>query len=150
MPASKDRNSATQRIQHASLAGLVALVLSFLTVFDIVDQFTWVTQSRIANFQASGDVVYVGSRDDLTDPAYPERRAELAETLETLREAGAERVYVDMVFDRPAGDKVDTALNSALKSYDGNAYLVRNMVPGSMAKSRPRPACRRCPAMSPE
>ena len=100
MSANRDRNRAKERIKHASWAGLIALVLSFLSVLDVGDQFTWLTQSRIASFQASGDIVYIGSQDDLTDPAFPERREKLADTLDVLREAGADRVYVDVVFER--------------------------------------------------
>lgn len=127
MATSKERNHASKRIRHASWAGLIALVVGFLSVFEFVDQLTWITQSRIASFQASGEIVYVGADDDLTDPANPERRKELAQSLEVLRNSGAERVYVDVVFDRASDPEADAELNAALRVFDGNAYLVRNM-----------------------
>lgn len=130
MPNNRERNGSSGRIRHAGLAGLIALVLSFLTVFDVVDQLTWVAQSRMATFQASGDIVYVGSNDDLTEPTSPQRREDLAKTLDYLRESGAERVYVDLIFDRASDSAADAALNRALRAFDGDAYLVRHMATG--------------------
>jgi EAL domain-containing protein (putative c-di-GMP-specific phosphodiesterase class I)/CHASE2 domain-containing sensor protein len=127
MALSKDRTGAIERIRHAILAGLIALALSYSTVLSPLDQVTWVAQSRVSGFEASGDIVYVGSSSDLSDPAFPERRQDLAVALDTLREAGAERVYVDMTFNRSVRPEVDTALNTALRAYGGDAYLVRNL-----------------------
>lgn len=125
---SKDRTSAMERIRHAIWAGLIALALSYSTILSPLDQVTWVAQSRVSGFEASGDIVYIGSSSDLTDPSFPERRQELTAALDTLRGAGAERVYLDMTFNRSVNRKIDTALNTALRAYDGDAYLVRNLV----------------------
>ncbi|TIX51036.1 EAL domain-containing protein [Alteraurantiacibacter aquimixticola] len=130
MSATKERISAMERIRHASWAGLIALVLTFLTIIEPIDQMTWVTQSRLASFPASGDIVYVGSAEDLTDPDSPERRERLATTLDRLRASGTERVYLDMVFDRPSTPDADSALNTALRAYDGQAYLVQSITTG--------------------
>lgn len=130
MSTSKERNGATERIRHASWAGLIALILSFSTVLEPLDQLTFVTQSRIAKFEATGDIVYIDSSEDLTDPAYPQRREELAETLDQLREAGAERVYVDMVFERHSTPAADAQLNQALQAFDGQSFMVQNYATG--------------------
>ncbi len=127
MAMSKDRTSAMERIRHAILAGLIALALSYSTVLSPLDQVTWVAQSRVSAFEASGEIVYVGSSSDLTDPSFPERRQELARALDSLREAGAKRAYVDMTFNRSVDPGTDKALNAALRAFDGNAYLVRNL-----------------------
>jgi EAL domain-containing protein (putative c-di-GMP-specific phosphodiesterase class I)/CHASE2 domain-containing sensor protein len=127
MALSKDRTDVVERIRHAVWAGLIALVLSYSTLLSPLDQVTWVAQSRVSGFEASGDIVYVGSSSDLTDPAFPERRQELAAALDILREAGAKRVYVDMLFNRSVNPEVDTELNMALRTYEGDAYLVRNL-----------------------
>lgn len=127
MATNRERKSASQRIRQAALAGLIALVIAFLSVFEFVDQLTWLTQSRMASFKASGEIVYVGARDDLTDPAFPQRRKQLAETLDLLKASGAERVYVDMVFDRPSDAEADSELNAALRAFNGDAFLVRKM-----------------------
>ncbi len=130
MPLGKERSGAGERVRHALWAGLIALVLSFSTVFEPIDQLTWVTQSRVASFEASGDIVYVGSSEQLTDASFPQRRVELAETLDILREAGAARVYLDMVFDRSTSPGADERLNEALTAFDGQAFLVRNVASG--------------------
>lgn len=126
MPSTTNRKRLRERLQHALWAGLIGLVLSAVTVFDPIDQIVWTAQARSASFQASGDIVYVGSNEDLTDADFPQRRKELAETLDSLREAGASRVYVDVVFDRPSDPEADRQLNQALLSFDGRAFLSRN------------------------
>ncbi|WP_237437510.1 EAL domain-containing protein [Alteraurantiacibacter aestuarii] len=123
-------------MRHAFWAGLIALVLSFLTVFDVFDQLTWVAQSRLATFEASGDIVYVGTDEDLTDPGYPQRRVELAETLDRLREEGVSRVYIDMVFNRPSTVKADEVLNAAMRAGGENIVLVQNYATGLNGEDR--------------
>jgi EAL domain-containing protein (putative c-di-GMP-specific phosphodiesterase class I) len=130
MPVSKERNGAVERIRHASWAGLVALCLAFSTLLLPLDQLNWMMQARFANFQASGDIVYVGSNQDLTDENAPERRIALAETLDRLRDAGVERVYVDMTFERPSAPEADARLNQALQAFDDEAYLVQKVSSG--------------------
>lgn len=125
MPKGNERMGATERISHATWAGLIALVLSVSTLLLPFDELTWVLQSKIANFRVSGDIVYVGSSEDLTDPQEPQRRVELAEVLDSLRESGVNRVYVDMAFARPSTVAADERLNQALSAFDGRAYLVR-------------------------
>lgn len=102
MPIGKERMGAMERISHATWAGLVALVLSISTLLLPVDEWTWILQSRISQFPVSGEIVYVGSSTDLTDPGEPTNRIELAETLDTLRSSGVDRVFLDMAFTRPS------------------------------------------------
>jgi EAL domain-containing protein (putative c-di-GMP-specific phosphodiesterase class I) len=130
MAVSKDRSGAMERIRHAIWAGLIALVVCLATVLNPLDQLTWAIQSNLSNSEASGDIIYVGSEQDLADAAFPERRVDLAGLLDKLREAGVERVYVDLEFDRQSVPEADAALNDALRAYDGNAYLVRNLATG--------------------
>lgn len=130
MANSREHIDAAERIRHAAWAGLVALVLAISTLLLPLDQMTWTIQARIANFTASGDIVYVGSERNLTDPAQPDRRVELADTLDRLRAAGVDRVYVDMVFDRPSSSAADARLHGALAAFDGDAFLVNNISTG--------------------
>lgn len=130
MAKRKEHNGASERTRHAAWAGLIALVLALSTLLGPFDQLNWITQARIANFQASGDIVYIGSGEDLTDPAVPKHRIELAQTLDRLREAGVDRVYLDMAFDAPSTAAADTQLNQALRAFDGDAYIVQNFASG--------------------
>lgn len=125
MPQGKERMGATERSSHATWAGLVALVLSISTLLLPLDQLTWVLQSRMVSFDVSGDIVYVGSSTDLTDPKEPQRRVELAEALDSLRSIGVDRVYLDMAFPRTSNAAADARLNQALQAFNGRAYLVR-------------------------
>ncbi|MFC3100531.1 EAL domain-containing protein [Altererythrobacter lauratis] len=95
-----------------------------------LDQLNWIMQARVAQFDASGEIAFVGSPDDLGDPAYPNRRTELASLLDRLREAGVDRVYVSTQFDAPSSPAADRRLNEALRAYEGRAYLVELMVSG--------------------
>lgn len=130
MAKSREHIDASERIRHAAWAGLVALGLAFSTLLLPLDQMTWTIQARISNFMASGDIIYVGSERAMNDAAQPERRVELADTLDRLRVAGVDRVYLDMVFDSPSDPAADAQLNEALRAFDGNAYLVNNLSSG--------------------
>ncbi|MCL6251453.1 EAL domain-containing protein [Altererythrobacter sp. KTW20L] len=127
---SKERNGAVERIRHASWAGLVALGLAFSTLLVPLDQFNWMMQARFANFEASGDIVYVRSNQNLTDENAPERRIALAETLDRLRNAGVDRVYVTMSFDASSTPAADARLRQALNDFEGKAFLVENISSG--------------------
>ncbi len=130
MAKSRELNGATERIRHAAWAGLIALVLALSTTLSPLDQLSWALQARMADFQASGDIVYVGSGEDLTDPLHPENRERLADTLDRLREGGVDRVYLDMAFDAPSTLAADSRLNQALRTFDGDAFIVQNFARG--------------------
>lgn len=130
MAKSREHSGANERIRHAAWAGLIALLLALSTVLSPFDQMSWALQARISNFQASGDIVYVGSGADLTDPLQPDHRIDLAETLDRLREAGVDRVYLDLAFAEPSTPAADTRLNTALRAFDGDAFIVQNVASG--------------------
>lgn len=130
MTPGRDRNSASERIRHASWAGIIALVLAMSTLLLPLDQFNWTMQARVAQFDASGDIAFVGSPVDLGDPAFPERRRDLATLLDRLRAAGVDRVYVSTQLDAPSSPAADRRLNEALRAYEGDAFLVEPMVSG--------------------
>jgi len=119
-----------ERFRQAIWAGLVAFVLSISTLLIPLDEFTWILQSRFANFRASGDIAFVGTPMDMTDPAFPQRRIELADKLDVLRQRGVERVYLDMAFRRPSTPAADARLNQALRAFDGRSFLVSEVGSG--------------------
>lgn len=133
---SGELSGSSERIQHALWAGLIALAMSLLTLIEPLDQFAWTIQSRLASFEASGEIVYVGSTEDLSDADFPQRRVRLARTIEALQEAGAERVYVDVLFDKASDPAADRALNQALKNFEGRSFLTRNMATGLNGEDR--------------
>ena len=150
MTKAKDRNDAGQRMRHASIAGVVALVLSFLTLLEPLDQLVWVMEARLASFEASGDIAYLGSDDDLADAQSPHRREALAQALDTMRAAGVERVYLDVVFDRKSSDEADARLAQAIAAFDGDAVLVGKLSTGLNGEDQLRRTIPEIAGSSPE
>jgi len=128
MAAKQDRKS-NERLRQAVWSGVAALVLWYFNIVGPVDQLVWAIQARSTEFAPSGQIVFVGSEEDLTDPEYPQRREKLAQAIRNLKQAGVERVYIDEAFDRPSRAQSDEALNSALRSF-GDAYLISNLTTG--------------------
>lgn len=125
-----------ERLRQAAWSGVIALVLSYFGMFEPLDQILWSLQARLAGFEASGDIVFVGTEAELTDPAYPHRREELAKAVDRLREAGARSLYVDMAFEQPSRPESDRALNSAMRRFGPQAHLIRNITTGFGNDSR--------------
>lgn len=116
-----------ERLKHIAWAGAIALVLQLLTLLMPVDQLFWTIQSRLAKIDASGDIVFIGARENLTDPRFPQRRAELAQLITRLDQAGAKDIYVDILFDRESRPEEDAALNAALRGAGGRVFLVESL-----------------------
>ena len=49
-----------------------------------IDQLAWAIQARLTQFAPSGEIVFVGSEQDLTDPDFPDRREKLACLADTV------------------------------------------------------------------
>ncbi len=130
MTGKPEARQRTERLRHALWAGLIALVASFLQVPQPIDEIVWMAQAHIADFKASGDIVYVDIERDPTDPEFPQRREELARAIDRLREAGAHSVYLDMAFSQPSRLESDRALNKALQGFGRDAYLISNVQMG--------------------
>lgn len=130
MPLGNDRNNAAQRKRHAVWAGVIALFLALSTLLMPLDQFAFILQSRLANFQASGDTVFLNADENISDPSFPGRRVQLARTLDSLHELGVEQVYVDIPFSAPSTPEADAELNTALRNFGDRAFLVRHLWSG--------------------
>ena len=50
-----------ERLRHVTWAGLISLVMYAVLLLEPLEQFWWLFQSRIADRNPSGDVVFVGS-----------------------------------------------------------------------------------------
>lgn len=124
---SRNRAKWLERVRHVAWAGMITLVFLVLNILDPVDQVAWITQARLAQQPASGEIAFIGADADLADPAAPQGRRNLARLIENLDAAGAEAVYVDFVFTQPTDSETDATLNGALRNFSGNAYLVRSL-----------------------
>lgn len=126
MVAPQNKQAANERMRHLGWSGLLALIVWYLTLTGPLDQLIWTVQARLVNFEASGEIVFVGTDQDLVDPNYPQRRRELARALDNLRRAGADQVYLDIAFEQSSDPSSDEMLNRALRAFGGDAFLVNN------------------------
>ena len=114
------------RIREALAAAAIAFGLLVIAGTDPLEQLIWTVQSRLHSVEASGDIVFVGAEEDLADHRFPERRRELAEALDRLADAGVERVYVNIIFERLSDGGGDTELRSAMQRLGARLYLVQS------------------------
>jgi len=118
------------RLREAFAAAAIALLLLVTNLGGPLDQFIWTIQARLGTIDASGDVVFVGARSDIADPRFPERRRELARSLDRLAESPVQRVYVDIVFERPSDEQADDELRAAMQRLGDRLYLVQSYETG--------------------
>lgn len=127
-----------QRLLHALIAAAITVVMVLSTVVMTADRVAWNLQSRIAESPASGEIVFVGVQEDVTDPAFPERRERLAQALQELDRLGAERVFLDIVIDEPSTPASDTELGDAIASLGDRVYLTERYVTGMSGDLQPK------------
>lgn len=132
----RKRANSLDRVRHVAWAGLIALVLHILTVFMPLDQLGWVIQSRVASQPASGEIVFIGAQTNLADPDEPAGRRALAALVDRLDAAGAQAVFIDLPFERASDSVSDQRLNSSLRSFSGDTYMVRPLRSGLDGESR--------------
>ncbi|OYX67365.1 MAG: hypothetical protein B7Y88_00935 [Sphingomonadales bacterium 32-64-17] len=120
----KPKQGYRERLRHLVWAGLIALVLQLSTLLVPLDQLFNIAQYSQASIPASGQIAFIGAQADLTDPANPRRREDLARFITDLDRAGAKEIYVDLVFDRASAAGSDAALREALLATRGRAVLV--------------------------
>ena len=121
------RPARKERLTHVGWAAAISLILMAVSLLDPVDQFIWTLQSRVVATQASDDIVFVGAEVDLTDPLASSRRAQLAKVLRDLDRRGAEKIYLDMAFDRASDPASDAALARAISDLDDRIALVGHL-----------------------
>ncbi|WP_199503191.1 GGDEF domain-containing phosphodiesterase [Qipengyuania sp. YIM B01966] len=114
-----------ERLRHALWAiGLAALGL-LMSLFDPIDQQSWMAQTRLVSEDASGQIVLAASDVDFTDPNRPELRTQLARELERLDAAGARRIFIDAIFQPSADPAADRHLNATLHKLGERVFLAK-------------------------
>ena len=117
-----------ERLRHLFWAGLITLATYAVLLFEPVDQFLWLIQSRIADRHPSGDVVFVGSDEALNDPAAPERRYKVAAALDELDRLGVGKVFLDVTFETSDNPAADARLARAIADLGPRITLVDRIV----------------------
>lgn len=113
-----------ERVRHVVVAAAITLALAFATILELPDKLGWITQSRIAEREASGEIVFVAAREDVTDPAYPQRRVALAQAMREAAAQGADRIFLDIVIDEPSTPSADRELAEAIEELGDRVVLV--------------------------
>lgn len=122
------RGEARSRLIHLSWALIVSALMAVTLLLEPVDWVIWNLQSRLADKQPSGEIVFVLGSSTLTDAANPEQRERLADALDRLRGKGASAVYIDAVFSEAARDRrADVRLRDALDAWGDRAALVNRI-----------------------
>src|SRR5690606_4562671 len=111
------------RARHSLVALAVAGALGVTGFLNPLDWLIWATHGRILERPASGEIVFVGGVDDLSDPTRPQHRRALARLIEGLNDAGAEKVFLDIQLEELSDTGADEALRRALERSERN-YLV--------------------------
>lgn len=117
-----------ERLRHLIFSVLLVIPLFAVMLFEPIDQFLWLFQSKIAGQKASGDIVFVGSDQILNDPNSGHRRLQLAKALEELDRRGVGKVYLDIVFEKPSAAPHDASLNAAIEGLGPRIALVDQLV----------------------
>ncbi len=120
-----------ERLRHLFWAGLITLATYAVLLFEPVDQFLWLIQSRIADRHPSGDVVFVGSDEALNDPTAPERRYKVAAALDELDRLGVGKVFLDVTFETSDNPAADARLARAIADLGPRITLVDRIVAGT-------------------
>ena len=120
-----------ERLRHVFSATLISFVLFVVLFFDPFDQFLWLTQSRIADRNPSGDVVFVSSDEVLNDPKDTEHRYDIAAALDELDRRGVGKVFLDITFPNSDDSRADKRLARAIADLGSRITLVDRITEGN-------------------
>ena len=119
--------SWNERLRHVLVAVGLAALFGALELLTPLDKPIWAAQALSTPRAASGDIVFIAAADDLEDPATARARRDLASLIDRLNEAGAQKIVVNIIFDRPGQQGADQALRGAI-ARSGRTVLVQRYV----------------------
>ena len=128
-PKGKRSEGRLKRLQHLLWSGAVAFVMLALLMLVPVDQFLWMIQSRAANQQPSGEIVFVGSSAEVDGRLTATERKQLVEGLRRLRDAQVAKVYLDFVLHEGDSPDADAELAAAIADFGEDLILVDQIKP---------------------
>lgn len=127
----------SERLAHAFWAAVVGLISAAAMLLIPLDWMIWTVQSRLGDQQPSGDIIYVQAESTLVDTTAHSSRAELARGLDVLRERGASRVFIDVLFpalDDQSESETNAKVATSLDRWGDRAVFVNRLdvTPGSV------------------
>ena len=115
------------RLRHVGWAALISMVMAITQFLQPLDMAIWLLQARMAEQPVSGDIVFVELESGASDPDLPAKRRNLAELLTDLRQSGAERVFIDVLFDEASEPLADAALERSAAAWGQNLAFVNRV-----------------------
>jgi EAL domain-containing protein (putative c-di-GMP-specific phosphodiesterase class I)/CHASE2 domain-containing sensor protein len=105
-------------------AAAVALLCGGLLITDPIENALRISRNAIAPERASGDIVLIGIDEKSLAQVgeWPWPRSTTAKLVDQAAAAGADRVFLDLLFDNPTRPEEDRAMADALQRY-GRAVL---------------------------
>ena len=122
------RGRLIERLRHVAWAGLFSLAMYAVLLFEPADQFLWLIQSRVADRNPTGDVVFVASGEALNAPDKPEQRYKVAAALDELDRRGVGKVFLDVTFAESNDKEADERLARAIADLGPRITLVDRIV----------------------
>ena len=113
-----------ERLRHALIALTIALLAGFMTLLRPVDVFGWLVQAKLFENEASGEFVYVRTPLPAEDTGLYNRT--VLDTIETLRAAGAERIFVNLPLQRSDSPRTDARLRATIAENQGQIFLTES------------------------
>ena len=114
-----------ERTRHALIAAALAAVLGGIEFFEPLRPLEWQAQAYIAPRAASGDIIFIEEKEDPNNTASAHARKELASLIESLTTAGAHKIVLNEIFDRPTTAEADEALREAI-TQSGRTILAQH------------------------
>jgi EAL domain-containing protein (putative c-di-GMP-specific phosphodiesterase class I)/CHASE2 domain-containing sensor protein len=99
---------------------LVAILFGALGIDEIFDDSLRIARNNLHTEAASGQIVFVGIDDKSLQQVgrWPWSRATQAKLLQQAEAAGADRIFVDLLYDGPGTPQEDAALERTLSASD--------------------------------
>ena len=119
-----------ERLRHVLWAALISLALYAVFLLQPIDQFLWLFQSRVADRNPTGDVVFVSSNEALNDTDNPQTRFRVAAALDELDRQGVGKVFLDIPFSTSENAAADARLARAIADLGPRISLVDRILEG--------------------
>jgi EAL domain-containing protein (putative c-di-GMP-specific phosphodiesterase class I)/GGDEF domain-containing protein len=104
-------------------AGVIAFVVFAALLFEPLDRFVWMVQTRLHTEELSGRFAFVAFEEELGNPAAPEQREKLARVVQRLNELDVERIVIDEPLHLPSDPAVDRRLGDVLRASEAPVIL---------------------------
>ena len=117
-------SQGSARLRHVGWAALISMVLAITQFLQPLDMTIWSLQARMSEQPVSGDIVFVELESGASDPDLPAKRRNLAELLTQLRRSGAEKVFIDLLFEEASDPNADEELERSAAAWGSDLAFV--------------------------